>query len=86
MMLTAVDQPYLFLARQLEALSPAVHIPLVCFGISFPAMVLFAEWRYLRTSTFLHGFHAAFIVCAAFAALGALAALVRGTERRSSTA
>src|SRR4051812_6186330 len=45
----AVDQEYLFLARQLQALSFAVHIPLVCFGMSFPGMVLFAEWRYLRT-------------------------------------
>jgi cytochrome bd ubiquinol oxidase subunit I len=44
----AIDQQYLFLARQLQAVSFAVHIPLVCFGISFPAMVLFAEWRYLR--------------------------------------
>jgi cytochrome d ubiquinol oxidase subunit I len=44
-----VDQEYLFQARQLQALSFAVHIPLVCFGISFPTMVLFAEWRYLRT-------------------------------------
>src|SRR5207237_7019669 len=30
-------------------LSFAVHIPLVCFGIAFPAMILFIEWRYLRT-------------------------------------
>src|SRR5439155_16542071 len=45
----AVDQQYLFQARQMQALSLAVHIPLVCFGIAFPAMVLFAEWRYLRT-------------------------------------
>src|SRR5437016_9986414 len=44
-----VDQHYLFQARQMQALSLAVHIPLVCFGIAFPAMVLFAEWRYLRT-------------------------------------
>jgi cytochrome bd ubiquinol oxidase subunit I len=44
-----VDQQYLFEARQLQALSFAVHIPLVCFGIAFPPMVLFAEWRYLRT-------------------------------------
>src|ERR687888_793800 len=44
-----VDQQYLMLARQLQALSLAVHIPLVCFGIAFPTMVLFAEWRYLRT-------------------------------------
>ena len=44
-----VDQHYLTAARQMQALSLAVHIPLVCFGIAFPAMVLFAEWRYLRT-------------------------------------
>src|SRR5258705_11060966 len=44
-----VDQRYLFEARQMQALSLAVHIPLVCFGIAFPAMVLFAEWRNLRT-------------------------------------
>jgi cytochrome d ubiquinol oxidase subunit I len=43
------DQSYLFEARQMQALSLAVHIPLVCFGIAFPAMVLFCEWRYLRT-------------------------------------
>src|SRR5437870_9820047 len=46
---TRIDQQYLFQARQMQALSFAVHIPLVCFGIAFPAMVLFAEWRYLRT-------------------------------------
>jgi EmrB/QacA subfamily drug resistance transporter len=34
-------------------------------------------------STFLHGFHASLTVCSAFAALGALAALVRGEEERS---
>jgi hypothetical protein len=34
--------------------------------------------------TFLHGFHAALAVCAAFAALGALAALVRGHEASPS--
>jgi cytochrome d ubiquinol oxidase subunit I len=45
----AVSQQYLLEARQMQALSLAVHIPLVCFGISFPAMVLFVEWRYLRT-------------------------------------
>ncbi|HEY6758713.1 MAG TPA: cytochrome ubiquinol oxidase subunit I [Baekduia sp.] len=47
--LAPVDQHYLFEARQMQALSLAVHIPLVCFGIAFPAMVLFSEWRYLRT-------------------------------------
>lgn len=44
-----VDQPYLFQARQMQALSLGVHIPLVCFGISFPAMVLYLEGLYLRT-------------------------------------
>ncbi len=33
----------------MQALSFAVHIPLVCFGIAFPAMVLFAEWLGQRT-------------------------------------
>src|ERR1700761_1612651 len=42
-------QAYLLQARQMQALSFAVHIPLVCFGISFPVMVLFAETRWLRT-------------------------------------
>jgi cytochrome bd ubiquinol oxidase subunit I len=44
-----VDQEYLFQARQMQALSFAVHIPLVCFGIAFPAIVLFVEWLHLRT-------------------------------------
>jgi cytochrome bd ubiquinol oxidase subunit I len=44
-----VDQHYLLQARQMQALSFAVHIPLVCFGIAFPVMVLFAEWLYLRS-------------------------------------
>jgi len=33
----------------MQALSFSVHIPLVCFGISFPVMILFAEARWLRT-------------------------------------
>jgi cytochrome d ubiquinol oxidase subunit I len=44
-----VDQDYLFEARQMQALSFAVHIPLVCFGVAFPAMVIFMEWLGLRT-------------------------------------
>jgi cytochrome d ubiquinol oxidase subunit I len=44
-----VDQHYLFEARQMQALSFVVHIPLVCFAIGFPALVLFAEWRHYRT-------------------------------------
>jgi cytochrome d ubiquinol oxidase subunit I len=43
------DQHYLFEARQMQALSFAAHIPLVCFGIAFPAFVVFAEWLHLRT-------------------------------------
>src|SRR3990170_374671 len=42
-------QPDLLEARQMQALSLAVHIPLVCFGIAFPAMFLFVEGLYLRT-------------------------------------
>jgi cytochrome bd ubiquinol oxidase subunit I len=44
-----ISQPYLLEARQMQALSLGVHIPLVCFGISFPAMVLFLEGLWLRT-------------------------------------
>jgi cytochrome bd ubiquinol oxidase subunit I len=44
----AVQQQYLLQARQMQALSFAVHIPLVCFGIAFPALMLYAEWLYLR--------------------------------------
>ena len=43
------SQDDLLLARQTQALSFAVHIPLVCFGIAFPAMVLFVEGLWLRT-------------------------------------
>jgi len=42
-------QPDLLQARQMQALSLAVHIPIVCFGIAFPAMFLFIEGLYLRT-------------------------------------
>jgi cytochrome bd ubiquinol oxidase subunit I len=44
-----VDQEYLFEARQMQALSFAVHIPIVCFGIAFPAFVLMLEGFWLRT-------------------------------------
>src|SRR4051794_34822514 len=43
------DQDYLFQARQMQALSLAVHIPLVCFGIALPSLVLFLEWLGHRT-------------------------------------
>jgi cytochrome bd ubiquinol oxidase subunit I len=52
--LTPAHQAYLLEARQMQALSFAVHIPLVCFGIAFPAMVLFVEWRWLRTGDELY--------------------------------
>src|ERR1700754_2579674 len=47
--LQPVQQDYLLQARQMQALSFAVHIPLVCFGVAFPVMVLFMEWLYQRT-------------------------------------
>src|ERR1700691_4267482 len=47
--MTPVRQAYLLQARQMQALSFAVHIPLVCFGIAFPAMIMFVEWLHLRT-------------------------------------
>jgi cytochrome d ubiquinol oxidase subunit I len=49
-----VDQHYLLEARQMQALSFAVHIPLVCFGIAFPTMVLLVESLYLRTGDELY--------------------------------
>ena len=49
-----VDQHYLLEARQMQALSFAVHIPLVAFAISFPAMVLFVEWLGHRTGDGLY--------------------------------
>jgi cytochrome d ubiquinol oxidase subunit I len=49
-----VDQHYVLQARQMQALSFSVHIPLVCFGISLPVMVLFAELLYLRSGDRLY--------------------------------
>jgi cytochrome d ubiquinol oxidase subunit I len=43
------SHPDAILARQMQAMSLAVHIPIVCFGIAFPAMFLFVEGLYLRT-------------------------------------
>ena len=48
------QQQYLLEARQMQALSFAVHIPLVCFGIALPPLLLFVEWLYLRTSDELY--------------------------------
>jgi cytochrome bd ubiquinol oxidase subunit I len=52
--MTAAHQAYLLQARQMQALSFAVHIPLVCFGIAFPTMVLFCEWLHLRSGDALY--------------------------------
>jgi cytochrome d ubiquinol oxidase subunit I len=49
-----VSQPYLFEARQMQALSLGVHIPLVCFGVAFPAIVLFMEGLYHRTGNVVY--------------------------------
>jgi cytochrome d ubiquinol oxidase subunit I len=52
--LSPVEQEHLDQARQMQALSFAVHIPLVCFGIAFPSMVLLVESLYLRTGDELY--------------------------------
>ncbi len=44
-----VDQDYLLQARQMQAMSFVMHVPLVCFGIAFPSLVIFMEWLGLRT-------------------------------------
>src|ERR687887_962124 len=52
--LSPVEQEHLLQARQMQALSFAVHIPLVCFGIAFPSMVMLVESLYLRTGDELY--------------------------------
>src|SRR3989454_10340511 len=52
--LAPAHQRYLLQARQMQALSFAVHIPLVCFGIAFPALLLYVESLYLRTGDELY--------------------------------
>jgi cytochrome bd ubiquinol oxidase subunit I len=47
-------QKYLLQARQMQALSFAAHIPLVCFGIALPTLLLSVEWLYLRTGDELY--------------------------------
>src|SRR5438046_527015 len=44
-----VAQDQLLQARQMQALSFTVDIPLGCFGIAFPLMVLLMEWWGQRT-------------------------------------
>lgn len=53
--LISAHRAYLRDASQLQSLSFAVHIPLVCFGIALPAMILALEWRHLRTGDELYG-------------------------------
>jgi cytochrome bd ubiquinol oxidase subunit I len=50
----SAHQAYLLQARQMQALSFAVHIPLVCFGTAFPALVLFVEGLWRRTGDELY--------------------------------
>jgi len=38
----------------MQALSFAAHIPLVCFGIALPPLVLYVEWLYLRSGDELY--------------------------------
>src|SRR5438876_265644 len=52
--LAPVEQEHLLQARQMQALSFAVHIPLVCFGIAFPSMVMLVESFYVRTGDELY--------------------------------
>jgi cytochrome bd ubiquinol oxidase subunit I len=52
--LLPAQQDYLLQARQMQAMSFVVHIPLVAFAISFPALVLFVEWLGLRTGDQLY--------------------------------
>jgi cytochrome d ubiquinol oxidase subunit I len=47
--LPPAEQEHLLQARQMQALSFAAHIPLVCFGTALPAIVLFVEWLHHRT-------------------------------------
>ncbi|MEX1143036.1 MAG: cytochrome ubiquinol oxidase subunit I [Thermoleophilaceae bacterium] len=52
---TPVQQDYLLEARQMQAMSFVAHIPLVCFGVAFPALVVFADWRHYRTGNPVYG-------------------------------
>jgi cytochrome d ubiquinol oxidase subunit I len=47
--LAPAEQEHLAQARQMQAMSFAVHIPLTCFGIAFPSLVVFTEWLHRRT-------------------------------------
>lgn len=49
-----VDQHYLLRPRQMQTMSFAVHIPLVAFGISFPARVFVSEMTEGVRTSFEH--------------------------------
>ncbi len=74
-----------------QALSVALAGTLfTAFGAAAAGVLLSSQGQNLSTSsvsalqnTFLAGFHAAFLVCAAFAAIGIFTALVRGNEHRA---
>ncbi len=53
-MFPPAGQPFLEQARQLQALSFAAHIPLVCFGIAFPVLVLLLEGLHQRSGEALY--------------------------------
>ncbi|MEA2180995.1 MAG: cytochrome bd ubiquinol oxidase subunit [Solirubrobacteraceae bacterium] len=48
------EQHDLLLVRELQTMSFVFHIPLVCFGIAFPALVLFVEGLWIRTGDALY--------------------------------
>jgi cytochrome d ubiquinol oxidase subunit I len=53
-LLAATQQSYLREASQMQALSFTVHIPLVCFGIALPSIIMFVEWLHLRSGDELY--------------------------------
>ena len=60
------------------------------FGAAVAGVLLSSQGQSLSTgrvsalqNTFLAGFHAAFLVCAAFAAIGIFTSLVRGNENKN---
>src|SRR3954452_3956013 len=52
--LAPAHQRYLLEARQLQALSFTMHIPLVCFALAFPPIVLLVEALWLRSGDRLY--------------------------------
>jgi cytochrome d ubiquinol oxidase subunit I len=52
--LASAQGGYLRAASQMQALSFTVHIPLVCFGIALPALIVYLEWRFVRSGDELY--------------------------------